>query len=34
MIDAGKYRYRIQIYQTEIVEDSQGFQQISLIELP
>ena len=34
MIDAGKYRYRIQIYQTEIVEDSQGFQQISLIEPP
>lgn len=28
MINAGKYNKRIKIYQTEIVEDSQGFQSI------
>lgn len=34
MVNAGKYKYKIQIYQTEIVEDSQGFQTESLIEPP
>ena len=28
MINAGKYNKKIKIYQTEIVEDSQGFQSI------
>lgn len=34
MINAGKYNHRIKIYQTEIIEDSQGFQTVSLIEPP
>ena len=34
MINAGKYNHRIQIYQTEVIEDSQGFQRVSLIEPP
>ncbi len=34
MINAGKYNKKIQIYQTEIIEDSKGFQKISLIEPP
>jgi head-tail adaptor len=34
MINAGKYNHRIQIYQTEITEDNQGFQTVSRIEPP
>lgn len=34
MINAGKYNRKIQIYQTEITEDDQGFQTITLIEPP
>lgn len=34
MINAGKYNHRIAIYQTEITEDAQGFQTVSLVEPP
>lgn len=34
MINAGKYNHKIQIYQTEIIEDDQGFQTVSLINPP
>ena len=34
MINAGKYNHKIQIYQTEIVEDDQGFQKVSLVSPP
>lgn len=34
MINAGKYNHQIAIYQTEITEDSQGFQTVSLVEPP
>ena len=34
MINAGKYNKKIQIYRTEIIEDSQGFQTIKKIEPP
>ena len=34
MINAGKYNKKIQIYQTEITEDDQGFQVISPVEPP
>ena len=30
MINAGKYKYRIAIHETEIVKDSQGFQTVAL----
>ena len=34
MVNAGKYNHKIQIYQTEIIEDSQGFQRVALVEPP
>lgn len=34
MVNAGKYNHRIKIYQTEIIEDSQGFQSVALIMPP
>lgn len=34
MVNAGKYNHKIQIYQTEIIEDSQGFQSVALIMPP
>jgi len=34
MINAGKYNHKIAIYQTEIIEDEQGFQTVSLVQPP
>lgn len=34
MVNAGKYKYKISIYQTEIIEDNQGYQTEDLVEPP
>ena len=34
MIDAGKYRHRISIHETEVVKDADGFQTVGLINPP
>ena len=34
MVNAGKYKHKISIYQTEIIEDNQGYQTEALVEPP